>query len=394
MESNRFSGLLPFAACIALVLATGAAHAATQVTPVHTPHGGIQPQVAVDEKGAIHVVYLKGDPKASDVFYVRKDGDKPFTMPLRVNSKPGSAIAGGTIRGAQLALGRNGRVHVAWNDSGKDAPRAPQGYALCPLNYSRLDPASAGGAAFEPQRDLMGNTSVLDGGATIAADKQGRVFVLWHAADKGAVPGEANRAVFAAVSADDGKTFATEKRASASDGVCACCGMKAFADSKGNLYALYRAAKGAMDRDMILLFSRDGGKNFSSTALHPWRIGQCPMSSESLFETQSGVLASWETAGHIHFAEVNPATGKPAGPVSPPFGARAKHPSIVANAKGERLLVWAEGTGWQKGGSLAWQLLDAAGKPLGEPGRVENGVATWSFAVAVARLDGSFVILH
>jgi hypothetical protein len=36
---------------------------------------------------------------------------------LRVNSQQGSAIAAGAIRGAHLAVGRNGRVHVAWNGS-------------------------------------------------------------------------------------------------------------------------------------------------------------------------------------------------------------------------------------------------------------------------------------
>lgn len=64
------------------------------------------------------------------------------------------------------------------------------------------------------------------------------------------------------------------------------------------------------------------------------------------------------------------------------------------NPKGERLLAWAEGTGWQKGGSLVWQLFEATGRPLGEPNRVENGVAVWSFAAALARADGSFVVLH
>jgi len=364
---------------------------APQVIPVRVPNGGIQPQAAVDDKSSIHLVYLKGDPKACDVYYQRKDGDKPFTAPLRVNSKPGSAIAAGTIRGAQLALGRNARPHVLWNGSGQDAPKAPQGYPLCPLNYSRLDDS---GATFEPQRDLMGQTSVLDGGGAITADSKGNVFAFWHAAPKGATPGEASRMVFVAVSGDDGRTFAPEKLASPRGGVCACCGMKAFADSRGGIYTLYRAATDALNRDMTLLFSRDTGRTFTSTALHNWRIGQCPMSSESLAESASAVLAAWETAGHVHFAEINPATGKPGGAISQPFGARAKHPSLATNSKGDRLLVWAEGTGWQKGGALAWQLLDSTGKPAGDAGRIENGIPVWSTPATIALADGSFVILH
>ena len=31
-----------------------------------------------------------------------------------------------------------------------------------------------------------------------------------------------------------------------------------------------------------------------------------------------------------------------------------KHPVITSNTKGEMILVWTEGTGWKRGGSLAW----------------------------------------
>src|SRR5438552_2742418 len=88
------------------------------VKTVRIPDGGIQPQAAVDDKGAIHLIYFKGDAAKGDIFYVRStDGGSTFSAPLRVNSQPGSAVAVGTIRGAHLALGRDGRVHVAWNGS-------------------------------------------------------------------------------------------------------------------------------------------------------------------------------------------------------------------------------------------------------------------------------------
>src|SRR3954453_22125208 len=87
-----------------------------RVNLVRTPTHGLQPQAVVDERGTLHLIYLAGEPSASDVFYVRRDaGKKEFSPPLRVNSQPGSAIAPGTIRGAQIAIGKNGRVHVAWN---------------------------------------------------------------------------------------------------------------------------------------------------------------------------------------------------------------------------------------------------------------------------------------
>jgi hypothetical protein len=55
--------------------------------------------------------------------------------------------------------------------------------------------------------------------------------------------------------------------------------------------------------------------------------------------------------------------------------------------------VWTEGTGWQKGGSLAYQIYDAAGKPTGETKQLP-GIPTWSFAAAVRASDNSFSILY
>src|ERR1043166_4311352 len=89
---------------------------AAMVSTTRTPNGGIQPQVAVDSAGTVHLIYYKGKDGGGDVFYVRqKAGEKDFSKPIQVNSRPGSAIAAGTIRGAQLAIGRNNRVHVVWN---------------------------------------------------------------------------------------------------------------------------------------------------------------------------------------------------------------------------------------------------------------------------------------
>src|SRR4051812_46176732 len=85
-----------------------------KVTLLRVPNGGIQPQTMVDEKGVVHLIYLAGEPRSCDVFYVRSHDGENFSQPLRVNSESASAIAIGNIRGAHLALGASGRVHVAW----------------------------------------------------------------------------------------------------------------------------------------------------------------------------------------------------------------------------------------------------------------------------------------
>jgi len=360
----------------------------TAVSAVRVPEKGIQPQVAVDNRGTTHMIYFAGDPAAGDIFYVRVENGT-FSRPIRVNSAPGSAIAIGNIRGARIAVGRNGRVHIAWNGSRKAEPNGPNG--ATPMLYTRLNDA---GLAFEAQRNLIQSAAGLDGGGSVGADTAGNVYVEWHAPAPG-VKGESNRCVWVAHSRDDGKTFAPEKRANAeSTGACGCCGLQAFADSRGSAYVLYRAAKEEVHRDMYLLTSTDKGEHFRSEMVHPWELNACPMSSAAFAEGGGGVLAAWETNGQVYYCRIDQETGKRSLPVPAPGDANGrKHPAIASNAKGEVVLAWTEGMGWNKGGWLRWRVFDKDGKPTGAIGRAE-GVPTWSLVAVFARADGGFTIVY
>ena len=101
---------------LALGSACGAADYPGPVHIIRVPNGGLQPQATADPEGVVHVVFLKGEPKGCDVFYARRNAERTdFGQPIRVNSAPASAIAIGTVRGAQFALGSEGQVHVVWN---------------------------------------------------------------------------------------------------------------------------------------------------------------------------------------------------------------------------------------------------------------------------------------
>jgi hypothetical protein len=63
------------------------------------------------------------------------------------------------------------------------------------------------------------------------------------------------------------------------------------------------------------------------------------------------------------------------------------------NRNGEVLLVWTEGTGWQKGGSLAWQVYDGAGRARDVKKQLP-GIPAWSFAAAIAHPDNTFSIVY
>src|ERR1700676_2862012 len=92
-----------------------ASAAGMQVTLLRTPHGGIQPQTVLDRDGVLHMIYFKGDASGGDVEYVeRRPGAQDFSRPIRVNTEGGSAVAIGTVRGPQIAMGRSGRVYAIW----------------------------------------------------------------------------------------------------------------------------------------------------------------------------------------------------------------------------------------------------------------------------------------
>lgn len=358
------------------------------------PEGGIQPQVVEGMDGRIHMLYFQGDPKGGDLYYVQAGPPGEFSKPVRVNSQPGSAIAMGTIRGGQIAIGRNGRVHVAWNGSNSALPQGmvnpESGKPGSPMLYARMNDE---GTAFEPQRNLMTRTFGLDGGGTLAADAEGNVYVAWHGKERNAEKGEAGRRVWVAESHDGGKTFRPEIAAwKEPTGACGCCGMSMFSTHEGKLLALYRSATREIHRDIYLLASEDDGKSFHGSLVQRWEINACPMSSMSFAESRGAAVAAWETGGQVYYGEVK--EDRVARPVAAPGeGKGRKHPRVARNAKGETLLVWTEGTGWKRGGSLAWQLFDRDGNAIGEKGSVA-GVPVWSFGSAAARADGTFAIYY
>lgn len=354
------------------------------VAVVAAPDGGIQPQAVVDSAGIVHLVYFKGEPSGGDLYYAElTNGSRITSGPVRVNSIPGSALATGSVRGAQIALGRNGRVHVAWHGA---KPLSAAAGSEVPVWYTR----SAAAGRFEDQRAVSGDTQGLDGGS-VAADASGHVAVAWHA--MGSRPGEEHRTVYLARSSDDGATFAREATATAAQvGACGCCGLRAMFDRAGALHVLYRAATDGTHRDTTWL-TIDDRRPVTPIAVHPWELSACPMTTYALTETTDGLAAAWETAQQIYSARLSTATRTVSTPTAIPGSGVRKHPSIAVNARGDQLIAWTEGTAWKRGGTLAWRTTDRSGREIAASDNA-GPVPVWGLVSAVAMKDGSFVIFR
>jgi hypothetical protein len=380
--------VLMIGAAIAVYSLRASIPATPKINLLRTPPDGIQPQTVLAPDGALHMIYFKGDASAGDIEYVKRDtAREDFSQPIRVNSEPGSAVAIGAVRGPQMAVGRNGRAYVIW--FGPQA-RSGDSTATMPVFFSRLNDA---GTAFEPQRNLMQYAKGGDGGISVAADVRGNVYSVWHAA--GEEPGDDHRRVYLAHSTDDGKNFAREVPISpAALGACGCCGMRAFANERGTLYVLYRSAAQSVHRDITLLVSTDRGSTFRTLPVAPWELNACPMSTAYLSEGGQRVFAAWEKAGEVYFDQIDPASHKLSPPIAAPGdGNNRKHPAVAASANGQMLLVWTEGTGWSKGGSLGWQLFDNSGRPSGVQGHAP-GIPVWGLPSAFADDQGNFTIVY
>ena len=373
------------AAAITLTGPQGAQRPDSRVEIIATPDGGIQPQAAIDTAGTIHLLYFKGEPGGGELFYVRRKArDSGFTAPLRVNSEAGTAIATGSVRGGQIALGRGGWIHVAWNGS---KPIERGGVKQTPMWYARLAP---GGGTFEAQRPIGTQTKNLDGGGSIAAGADGHVFVVWHAA--GAEEGEPHRPIYVATSADDGGRFAPEKAFPNDGGACGCCGVETLVDPKGRLQILYRSAGAMIHRDAMWLTIGPQGAS-APVQLQPWELPACPMTTFAMAATPAGIVAAWETQQQIYSAVLDP-DHRTLSAVAPMAGAAVrKHPSVAINSAGDRLIAWTEGTAWARGGTVAWALLSPKGAPMARASSA-GAVPVWGLVSAIARPDRTFVVFR
>jgi len=345
------------------------------------PMGGRQPATATAPDGSQQVVFLTGEPKASDVQFQRREVGHPrFSEAVRVSEPNGLAIALGTIRGPQIAVGGDGVIHVAWNGGAN----ARETNGSTPLFHTR---STDGGRHFEPARNRMGDTRMLDGGAAVAADRDGTVAVVWHGFPATGPAEERVRGVFAAVSTNAGSAFTAPIRLDGNPmGACGCCALAAAFRPTGELRVAFRSAATPMDRDLRLLEGRLEAAPWNSTLLEAWRIGLCPMSSLRVQPQADGGWMAWEAGDRVTFADAGGTVR-----FRSPKGVTARHPRVARNPAGDVLCVWTEDTGWARGGRIRWHRLDAHGLGMEDGGR--DDLAEWNFAAAVPDPDG-FTVLY
>ena len=120
------------------------------------------------------------------------------------------------------------------------------------------------------------------------------------------------------------------------------------------------------------------------------------MSSMSFGEVERGMLVGWETKNQVQIAPVAKGSVNAGKIISPSDSKKSsKHPVFAVSPEGNVLIAWTEGTGWKKGGTIAWREYDSSMRPTSEVGRLPAGVSVWSFVASYYDSnDGFFYILH
>jgi hypothetical protein len=354
MDIGKIQVAYGHATIMTLLLSSLAANAddrINKISVVSVSDAGRPAAAKVDNVGTIHLLYNTADgPRYAKSI----DNGITFGEAILVVDKE-SHKPGLEFEGADMVVGKSGRIHVAMSTNAWKLKLPETEWAYF---YATLEP---GTKAFAPVRNLNRKPSE---GFSLAANDKGNVSACWLS-DK----------LYANVSHDNGKTFAPWLEINPAYDPCNCCTTSAVYGADGKLAVLYREETNN-DRDMYLVLWDQGQSQVSRTRVSStlWKIDSCPMTYYSISRSQDGFVAAWPTKGQIYFARLD-AKGQPLPP------GEIKTPGKAGHRTGVLALSDPDGStlvAWKKDDRLGWQLYDAKGQPSGSPGSTDspgNGIA-------------------
>lgn len=316
--------------------------------------------------GADGAIHLLANSESGPRYLKSEDGGLTFSTPMAIVDMTGQR-RGLRFDGSDLAVGGDGRVHVAMSNNGWQlkVPKEESGFF-----YASLAP---GAKAFSSLRNLNHKPSegfslaAGEGGAVTASFLSGKLYTM--------------------VSRDGGETFSSYEELNPAWDPCNCCTTSTTYGQDGRLALLYRE-KTNDERDMYLaLWDQSGGGKLSRTRISStlWKIAACPMTYFTIVPSRKGYVAAWPTRGHVYFARLD----KEGALLSP---GEIKTPGMNGMRSELLALGAADGTtliAWKNNDTLGWQLYDGKGDPQGKTG---SAPSPGNGAAGIVLRDGRFVL--
>jgi hypothetical protein len=353
------------------------------VQVLRTPAGSLAPDAVVDSKGTLHLVYGLNH----NAYYMQSTNNGlTFTSPVKANSS-GTVETEMGERGPKLAVGKDGVIHLVWEDD----------WAPGVQTFVRYCRSLDGGRTFEACK-AVSSTSGVDG-VTMTADGSGNVAVFWHVmADP---PPDVPQAtwLFLARSTNNGAAFGASARVNITNlaGVaCSMCMTRARMGEDGNLYLAFRSAIGNI-RDFYLLKGAKSENQFVAIRVNQdnWNIDYCPMVGPELtFDPYGRALCAFMSSNHVYWSVADPPISDFRLHVATP--AREDNeifPTVTANRRGETLLVWQVGPMSTSGtATVKWARYNIDGTPSAQQGVIGTSFSGTK-ATAVVGGDDNFYII-
>ena len=341
------------------------------------------PDVAVDAKGVVHMVYGLDH----HAHYARAtDQGATFSPPVRIDSE-GQVETKMGERGPKLTVGSDGVIHVAWMDE----------WAPGVKTFARYSRSLDAGKTFAPAQ-AVSSMSGIDG-VTATADGRGHVAAFWHvmADPKPAV--KAATWLYTARSSDNGATFGPSEKIKItghSGLACSMCMMRARTDAEGRVFLVFRSAEASV-RDFFVLTGPIAENNFTAQLVNhdDWTIDYCPMCGPELTLTpDGGALCAFMSRKKVYWAAADKTSAEWRLHVATPASEENEiYPTAVANRRGDVLFLWQIGLMATKGNAtVQWACYDRAGHPSGATGTAGRSFAGTK-ATAFAGADDNFYIV-
>ena len=244
------------------------------------------PQIAVSPAGMISLLTLYQDGENARLgFTMSHDGGDHF-MPVKPLSEDGAKISAHGENNPMMAVSSRA-VYAFWEQSQAEGTRD--------LVVGR---SLNEGQAFEkPVRVNDNKTPSFHGFASIAAGKNGEVYVVWlDGRETPESPGTFD--IYLARSTDRGATFGQNIRVARS--ACPCCRPYVTVGNNGEVFIAWRKVFPVSVRDMVVSVSKDGGQTFpqaTRVAEDGWEIHGCPESGASLMVVKGRLYVAWMTGG-------------------------------------------------------------------------------------------------
>src|SRR5438552_17897520 len=255
------------------VMAAAAGHSREHVSRVNVTHvpGGFK--VVKAQLGADGAIHLLLDAEDGPRYVKSMDAGGTFSAPMTIvdaaSQKPGLKF-----QGEDLAVGKDGRAHVAMSNNAWKLKLAEEEWGFY---YASLVPDAK---AFSPVRN--GNRKPSEG-FSLAADERGNVTACFLSGK-----------LYTMLSHDNGQTFGEYAEPNPAWDPCDCCTTAAAYGADGKLALLYREETDN-ERDMfVVLWDQcDGTKPLRSRISGtPWRIEGCPMTYFTITRAGSGYVAA------------------------------------------------------------------------------------------------------